>query len=323
MRMQLLAVVALAVVSLAVALGAAPKERAGDPAGQARLARCLVSLIDDVEVPAAEAGQLVSFEAREGLEVEAGGLLARIDDEQPQHLKKIAQLEQKAAKEQAANDVKVRYSKALSAKAATEYQDTLTLNKRAPGAISGTEERRKLLELRAAELQIEQAEMDQRVAALTSESKGSELAAAETAISRRQIKAPIGGMVVEVKRKLGEWVQPGETVVRLVRLDRLRVEGFLNASQHNPHEVMNRPVLVEVQLAHDRVEQFRGKVTFVNPLVEADGEFRIWAEVVNRTEEGQWLLLPGLNADMTIEIDRPRVPAGQSAGRKPTEARRK
>lgn len=318
MRMQL-----LAVAILAITLGAVAGEPSRTQTGQAHLGRCLVSLIEDVEVPASEAGQLVSFEAREGLEVEAGSLLARVDDEQPQHLRRIAQAEQKAAREQANNDVKIRYSKALAAKAGTEYQDTVTLNKRAPGAISGTEERRKLLELRAAELQIEQAEMDQRVAALTSESKGAELAAADTAIARRQIKAPIGGMIVEVKRKLGEWVQPGEAVVRLVRLDRLRVEGFLNASEFNPHEVMNRPVLVEVQLARDRVEQFRGKVTFVNPLVEADGEFRVWAEVVNRTEEGQWLLLPGLNADMTIEVDRPRVPSGQAIGRKPGDSRTK
>ncbi|MGE0610128.1 MAG: hypothetical protein AB7O62_23755, partial [Pirellulales bacterium] len=110
-------------------------------------------------------------------------------------------------------------------------------------------------------------------------------------------------------------------VLRIVRLDRLRVEGFLNASEHNPHEVMNRPVLVEVPLAHGRVEQFRGKVVFVSPLVEADGEFRVWAEVVNRTEGDQWLLLPGLNAAMSIELGRTLPPAREAQRPVPTGRR--
>lgn len=316
MRIKILIAVVLAVVAVSAAQGERPGET-----GQARVPHCLVALIEDVEVPASEAGQLVTVEAREGLQVEAGALLARIDDEQPKHLQKIAQAEQKAAKEQSTNDVKVRYSKALSAKAGTDYKDTVTLNKRAPGTISGSEERRKQLELRAAELQIEQAELEQRVARLTAESKGAELAAADTAIARRQIRAPISGMVVEMNKKIGEWVQPGETVLRLVRLDRLRVEGFLNASEHSPHEIMNRPVVVEVPLAHGRVEQFRGKVTFVSPLVEADGEFRVWAEVINRSEDGQWLLLPGLSADMTIDPSQGAAPP-RAAQRQPTPAAR-
>ncbi|MGE3405666.1 MAG: efflux RND transporter periplasmic adaptor subunit [Pirellulales bacterium] len=316
MRIRLLLTAALLMANM----GAAPGQRSATP-GQARLERCLVSLIEDVEVPASEAGQLVAVEAREGLQVEAGALLARINDDQPQHMRKIALAEQKAAEEQASNDVKVRYSKALTAKSGTDYRDTTILNRRSPGTISASEERRKLLELRAAELQVEQAELDQRVAKFTAESKSSELAAADTAIARRQILAPISGMVVETHKKLGEWVQPGETVLRIVRLDRLRVEGFLNASEHNPHEVMNRPVLVEVPLAHGRVEQFRGKVVFVSPLVEADGEFRVWAEVVNRTEGDQWLLLPGLNAAMSIELGRTLPPAREAQRPVPTGRR--
>ena len=34
----------------------------------------------------------------------------------------------------------------------------------------------------------------------------------------------------------GEWVQQGDTVMRLVRVDLLRVEGYLNAKDYRPSE---------------------------------------------------------------------------------------
>jgi macrolide-specific efflux system membrane fusion protein len=110
----------------------------------------------------------------------------------------------------------------------------------------------------------------------------------------------------------GEWVEPGNEVLRLVRLDRLRIEGFLNASDFSPSEVSNRPVRVTVELARGRKETFQGKIVFVNPLVQAGGVYRVWAEVVNRMENNQWLLRPGLLAEMTIDVG---AAAARSASR--------
>ena len=45
-----------------------------------------------------------------------------------------------------------------------------------------------------------------------------------------------------------------------------------------------------------------GKITFVNTLVQAGGEYKVWAEVENREENGQWLLRPGLNVTMQIHM---------------------
>jgi hypothetical protein len=85
-------------------------------------------------------------------------------------------------------------------------------------------------------------------------------------------------------------------------MDRLRIQGFINANKYSPAEVANRPVTVTVELAHGRQESFVGKVTFVSPMVELGGDFRIYAEVLNRQENDQWLLRPGQNANMTINI---------------------
>jgi multidrug efflux pump subunit AcrA (membrane-fusion protein) len=65
-----------------------PPALIGGPS-QAQLTNCLVSLIEDIQVPAREAGSLTAVEVVEGQFVTAGQLLAQIDDRQPK-LDKLA-----------------------------------------------------------------------------------------------------------------------------------------------------------------------------------------------------------------------------------------
>ena len=52
---------------------------------------------------------------------------------------------------------------------------------------------------------------------------------------------------------------------------RRRPEGFLDASQHAPTEVADRPVKVVVPLPQGRQAEFAGRITHVSPLVQANG----------------------------------------------------
>jgi len=101
----------------------------------------------------------------------------------------------------------------------------------------------------------------------------------------------------------GEWVAAGESVIQVVRVDRLRVEGFLSATEFGPEEIAGRPVLVEVQFAGGRSARFSGNVVFISPLVQAGNKYRVRAEVENRAENGHPLLRPGMSATMTIPLN--------------------
>jgi multidrug efflux pump subunit AcrA (membrane-fusion protein) len=293
---------------IAAAGGMTTELSGGDrPDATATLERCRVTLIEDVEVPAQEAGQLVAVEVREGMLVEADALLAQIDDRQPRHARTIAELERDAARDEAENDVRVRYAKAAAAVAKAEYQQVVDANRRFENALPAAEQRRKQLAWDSAVLQIEQAEFERDLAGKKTTTRQAEVDAAETAIERRKVRAPLAGLVVDVLRNRGEWVQPGEPVVRLVRIDRLRVEGFLPAAQYRPGQVANRPVSVHVSLPGGG-EEFEGKIVFVSPLVESD-QFLVRAEVANRTQDDQWLLRPGLTARMSIDLAAPAPPA--------------
>lgn len=272
------------------------------PAGDPMVEHCLVSLIEEAQVPGREPGVLAALEAKEGMQVKAGGVVGRIDDSEPTMQKRIKMREHETEKEKATNDVNIRYAQAATDVSKVAYDKSAQANKKVPGSVSFIELNKLKLEWRKAELQIEQAELEKRVAGLTADVKAAEVDNAELGINRRQIVSPIDGIVVKVYKHLGEWVAPGDPVVRIVRVDRLRMEGFLSSAEYGPEEIDGKPITVEVQLARGRKVTFPGKVVFVSPLVEAGGEYRFLADVVNRQENGQWLLRPGMLANMTIHL---------------------
>jgi multidrug efflux pump subunit AcrA (membrane-fusion protein) len=268
---------------------------------QAKIGRCLVSLLADRQVSAQEAGLLVSLAIQEGSQVKENGLLGQINDSQAQMQKRVATAEHEVAKKKAADDVNVRYAEAAKRVAESEYMIKKTANDKVPGAVPIVEMQKLLLTVEQAALQIEKSKHEQTIARYEADAYEAKVDVAEDAINRRKILSPIDGEVVEIFVRPGEWVEPGNVVFRVLRMDRLRIEGFLNAAHFSPSEINARPVTVEVKLARGRTERFQGKVVFVNPVVQAGGDYRVWAEVDNRQENGEWLLRPGLEAEMTID----------------------
>jgi multidrug resistance efflux pump len=120
-------------------------------------------------------------------------------------------------------------------------------------------------------------------------------------VERTQIVSRLDGVVTEVHKKPGEWVNLGDTVCHVMRLDRLHVKGRVNVKDFSPKALLGRAVAVAVTLDGNRRETFEGKLTYISPKVGYDGEkFEVWAEVVNRKLGEQWELRPGMLADMTI-----------------------
>jgi multidrug efflux pump subunit AcrA (membrane-fusion protein) len=164
------------------------------------LERCLVSLVEEAKVPAREPGVLVELKVREGATIRRGDVIAKIDDDQPQMEKRKAKAEHDQAVAKAESDVDVRYSVAAEQVAEAEHKKALESHAKVPGSVTEVERARLMLNERKSELQIEQAELERRMATLAAASKGVELEAAENAIERRLIKSPLEGVVVEIGR---------------------------------------------------------------------------------------------------------------------------
>ncbi|HEX3998443.1 MAG TPA: HlyD family efflux transporter periplasmic adaptor subunit [Pirellulales bacterium] len=317
MRATLIACSAVAAMAFAVRLSAqtpadSPQPLPTDapapaPADAPIISRCLVSAIDDAQVSAKEAGVITTINVHEGQLVMKGELLAQIDDAQPQMEKRKAMAEKNAAEVKANSDIEKRFDVASAEVSRFDYLRKLEANGRVRGAVTDTEIKESELKWIADKLKIEQADLELKIAKLTVDDKQAEVDAADEAINRRQIRAPQDGVIEQIVPHVGEWVKPGDSVIRLVRIDRLQVEGFLRGDAYNPWEVRDRPVTVFVKLARqtDPVA-FTGRITFVDPLKEAGNSFRVKASVENRLAPGrkdEWLLHPGDTATMRIDLN--------------------
>jgi multidrug efflux pump subunit AcrA (membrane-fusion protein) len=295
-----------AIAAVVIAAGfVLPAAAMANPNGEPVLERCLVSLADEAKVPAQEAGVLVELAVREGDKVTKNQVIARIADDQPQMEKRRAKAEHEQAVAKAQSDVDVRYSEKAEGVSQKAFEKAEQSHRSVQGAVTEVERDRLKLEWEKTSLQIEQAQLERRLAALAADAK--QVEAADKAIERRMIRSPIDGVIEDLSKHQGEWLQPGDMLAHVLRTDTLRVEGYIDAAKWDPGEVRDRPVTVSVTLANGKQEQFTGRIVFVSERVESGGDYRVYADVPNRrgVPSGEWLLRAGQTAKMTIHASQP------------------
>jgi macrolide-specific efflux system membrane fusion protein len=280
-----------------------------EPAQSIEVESVLLTLVEQVEVPAREAGVLARINVREGQLVPADVLLAQIDDTEVQLALARAKLEAEEAARLAKNDVKVRVASKTYEVALVEMKRADEAREKFSKSISQSELDERRLKTEKSRLEVEQAEHEFQTASHIARVAGNQLLLAERNIERRRIVAPLEGVVVKVYRRPGEWVEPGDAVLRVVRINPLRAEGFLDARLITG-DMTKRSVQLLVDLPGAGEMAFPGKLVFVSPEVDPfNGQVRIWAEVENRDLS----LRPGLRARMIIGPAAKPVAADQAA----------
>jgi macrolide-specific efflux system membrane fusion protein len=286
MRILTLAILALSALSILPSPAVAQELRI--PA--------LIKLIDEADVPALEAGVLSNLAAQEGAKVEAGQILVQLVDREARLLCDRQRAEYEVARKQADNRTKILAAEAALKVAESELRRANEAIARIPNSVSQAELDRLELAVTQARLAIEQARHDVEVAALEAALKQSELAIAERKLERHTILAPFSGVVAQVFNRRGEWVEPGEKVLRLVRTDRLKAEGFIPSDKMKGVAVGSRVSLVVA--GGSESSALAGAIVFVSPETDPfNGQIRIVAEIENA--KGQ--LRPGVKGTLTIK----------------------
>ena len=254
----------------------------------------LIRLIDEVEVPARATGALAEASVREGARVKRGQRLARIDAAEVELEYQRARYEHQLAKKLAADDVALRSAEKKHAFATADFGRLQQAAAVQPRSVSQSELEKARLEMEQAALDRERAEQDLEAAQLREKLAEAQLAMAERQVEIRNIVAPLSGVVVSVLRKPGEWVAPGDKIMRIVRTDRLRAEGFLDSEQV-PLGLEGTQVTLLPEASESQT--YPAVVTFVSPEIDpVNGQVRILAEVDN--PDGR--LRPGLRMRMVI-----------------------
>ncbi len=267
-----------------------------------------VTLIRHVQVPARQPGLLEKILVMEGQMVAPEQLLGEIDSSEAKLRLEAARREYEAAAEQAKEDVKVQEARATAAVAQAERDDSLAANRRSPGAVPETQLRREELTAERARLQVKVAEMEFSVAGLTAKAQQAKMQVIEHEIQTRRIVAPFAGLVVELYKQEGEWVQAGDPVLRLVQMDRLWVEGYVEAHAAAPYELIGQVANIQVDLPGGRVHNVQAPVSYVAQIVEGK-DYRVRIEIDNvpvlqESDRVYWLLQPGLTAHVSIRLNR-------------------
>ncbi|MCC6123705.1 MAG: HlyD family efflux transporter periplasmic adaptor subunit [Pirellulales bacterium] len=262
---------------------------------------CNINLHEQVQVPAQEGGVIKEIFVKEGENVEAGKTLVQIDDSIPQQSVKVAEAELNAAKVQAENPIPEKFALASLAVANAEYKVNEEANRKVKDSVPLVILNRSYLECQQMALSVDKARMDTSIAVKQWEVKKAQLEAAQESLKHRKLVSTLKGQVRELPFHVGEWVQPGDTVVHVVQMNVLRAQGYLKPSEFSPSEIIGRPVAVKVELARGRIETFTGRIAFVDPRIGPNG-YEIRALVDNAEENRQWLLSPGMKGQMTIQL---------------------
>jgi multidrug resistance efflux pump len=296
--------VSLMLLSGLLAIGGSP---AAGPAGTVTLRNCVVSLDKDVQVPAQQAGLLREITVQAGAAVKADQVVAQIDDALAQRQQEVAEYQLQVADREAKNDTNLKYTEAAMRLAYSEWQRVVKINDDRPGTVPDEEVKRRKLTYERSYWENKQALESMQIATLKRAVAAAELKAAEEGLDRHKIRSLIDGVVQKVSLHAGEWVQPGDPVLRIIQMDSLRVEGSIDASKYSQGRIDGKPVTVRVKHPDEGLLSFKGTVIFVSDEVLIGGERKVRAEVENRKGDvGRYYLLsPGMAAEMTIDLNKP------------------
>ena len=278
------------------------------PAGDGPVLRsenCLVKTIQNVRVPAGAEGRVTELLVSEGVNVQPGDILAKVDDTQAQLTLKLREAEEREAEINALNDVNFRDAKNSEKSATAEAEAYKEL--RREGAVPYWEMEKKILEADRATLRIELAQLQQDIAKVQYVAKRSERQLAEHELTRRSVVAPFAGYVETRISQLGEWVQAGTPILQLVQLDKLRVEGDIDALSYAGQIGKGTPAKVLIYTRSQRSADAEStaialdaKVGFLGSEIDLNHRCRIWVEIENRQVGDDWLFKPGMEADILV-----------------------
>lgn len=242
-----------------------------------------------------------------------------------------ARIELRVAQKMAKSDVAVRLGRASELLAKEELNRTLESQREFSGSVSPLELARRRYAVSKSGLDTEQAQheldvqslktiartanVEQNVIAgdrlkleyqdatttkgisvLTADRANAALSVSRERLVRRRIVSPLTGIVVEQLKHTGEWVEAGEPVLRVIQLDTLLVEGFVDADKIDLSD-KGRSVFV-TGTSTGREVIAKGKIVFVSPEVDSlNFQVMVKAEIQNP----QLRLRPGKPVEMTIE----------------------
>ena len=270
---------------------------------------CVVRFADEVDVPAIETGRVAEVHVRANSAVVPGAPIAKLDDRTLMIRRKAAAVKLQAAEAEADDEVERKFAETALAEAEAE----LDLNRDIQKGVSGSITRQRMTQLRLAvergQLEVARAIKREKQAQVELSLRQAEAAVLDDQLRNLHCDSPIAGIVLEVTRSAGEWIEKGAPIATVARIDRLHVHALLSSRQIAPIDCQDLSVSVHWNdPGSGEKRMLQGRVLSVDPQMLPGERFRLHAEIINRTEpknSSQWQLKPGTEVRMLVHRESP------------------
>ena len=242
-----------------------------------------------------------------GTLVRKGDVLGKQKDAELVEQKIVAEQELLVSEKEAAKELEVEVAVAAAQVAQASYKRADSLNKTMPGSVSPEEIQEKYYEYVRSMKAIDKAKFDLEVNQEKVKVAKARVNAADVAIEDRKLVSPIDGVIDDVMKNEGEWLREGDEILKIVRYDKVQINGSIPANRYAPETIANKKVVVEVKRPGAEPQKLEGKVVYVRQTVES-GHYYFYADVANQANEaGYWLLNPGALVTVEICVGEPAV----------------
>ncbi len=260
--------------------------------------RCRVQLIREIDVPSLEAGQIAKILVAENAFIQADSAVARLRDDTARLQKKVAEKNRNVAKVDAENDNRLKFAQEGLAMSKDVLKRKEELYRK--GNIPYVDFKTSELEAIQSQLQLDEARTQKQVSQEKLSLEEVNIQAADELISRHEVNSLIDGQVAEVYVQVGEWVNRGDKVMRVIQMQKLQISGRADAKELFPGDLDGKDVVVTLQTPLKTTERFNGKVVRVNLENSVSDKYFFVVEVENRQRGTNWLLRPNAVVDIQV-----------------------
>ena len=258
----------------------------------------LVTIIEQVRVPALSEGSVIKLNVSEGDVVQVGQLLAQIDDREPKLAYTRAKSELQTAIKAADSELEIRLARKKNELAKSDLSRVNKARSMLSGSVADEEYENRRLQVERTELEIDKSKEDRQNAIAQAQLYANNFRSAELALQLTKVVSPISGVVVNIERHEGEWAKTGETMLEILGTTKLRAEAMIDASKIK-HSLVGRRVALFPEMPDGSKNKFLGVVRFEGPEINpVDSRVSVWAEIEN--PDGR--LRPGLRGRMFIDL---------------------
>ena len=290
-------------------LAGAAQQDAGVYVGEAT-----VQFIAEIDIPALSSGQVTAMNVREFQSITKDAVIASLDDRTLRDRQKITEIGRQLLSNKLNSDLQKTLAETSIREARIRHEANLSSQASSPGSIPALELTRSSLALKRAELEAQSVNEQKEDLLLELNIKDAEVARVQHELKQLSATCPVSGVVLSVAKQTGEWVNIGETIATVARMDRLQIPVILNEQQLLHREAGGTSVVVQWQEKDNRYS-LRGTIVLVEPIFRAENAYRAIVEIENRmlSESAGWLLNPGRKVNVTVYPQTQKQPTNSPA----------